>query len=1055
MCRKSVMTKRLSGVIVLGLMVMSTASVNGTTPFFIETVDTTGSVGRWTSIALSATRTPHIAYTGGPNGNVIYAVRNGANWATEIVDTVGWQYTSLALDGNGNPHITYFDEFNSDLKYAIKTDGDWYTETIDAAGFIGRWTSLAIDVQGTPHVSYLDETNHDLKYAVKTGGTWSTETVDAAGWVGFHSSLALDAQGKPHVSYLDQTNDDLKYASKIGGIWVTETVDEVYTVGENSSLEIDTQGDPHVSYYNLTNGDLKYAVKRGGIWSTEVVDSTGDVGRYTSISLDAAGNPHISYTDLENHDLKYAVKIGGVWSTETVDVPGDVGWYTSLALDKQGSPHVSYYDFTNRDLKYAHAAIHLTSPVGGERWYRGTQATVTWDGVGEVDIFVSADGGANYSPLLSNVSGGNAEVGVPAWTTEEARVKVVRDDPYSTSESPGVFTICARRVNPWWLTIVTEWGFANSPSLAVDGAGHPHIAYDEGGLLYAVKTGEDWTVDTVDASGWWSSHSSLALDAQGVPHISYYVDSYDLKYAVKSGGTWTLEKVDSTGSVGQYNSLALDSQGNPHISYYDETNLDLKYAVKTAGGWTLQTLLGGGDDLGRYTSLALDNEDRPHIIYYDNTNGNLNYVWYTDYWWGGGGTVAATTIGGNQTSLGLNEEGIPHITWVTNGDVNYAIKTGSSWVLETVDTKSAWDASLAVDAQGNPHIGVGHPDGTVTYAVKMGDDWMVEMATDVPQVDNVTFVSLALDAQGNPHIGYTTYDDGGFLKYASAAIEVAEPSGGTKWPVGATRRVSWDGTGEVDVWLSVDGGASYPYLLASGASGGQLDIVVPHAPSRFCIVKVERREEANTYGSWYYPQSIATSDSFFTIETAIELLAMMTSPAPNGPGLVVTWSTDPGPDDLEGYRLEKRRGDTEWLTLVSKTKETRYHDREGESGDSYRLFAINGLGEELYLGETADGRTPALPEGLVAYPVPYRGGDLTIDFATGSVGGATLETEVVIYDVLGRKVKTVAKGRFTNPAHRALWDGRDESGNEVASGIYFIRANTGLSSHVRKLVIVR
>lgn len=47
--------------------------------------------------------------------------------------------------------------------------------------------------------------------------------------------------------------------------------------------------------------------------------------------------------------------------------------------------------------------------------------------------------------------------------------------------------------------------------------------------------------------------------------------------------------------------------------------------------------------------------------------------------------------------------------------------------------------------------------------------------------------------------------------------------------------------------------------------------------------------------------------------------------------------------------------------------------------------------------------------------------------------------ELEIYDISGRKVRTVVNESMEAGTHRVNWDGRDETGNQVASGIYFYR----------------
>lgn len=71
-----------------------------------------------------------------------------------------------------------------------------------------------------------------------------------------------------------------------------------------------------------------------------------------------------------------------------------------------------------------------------------------------------------------------------------------------------------------------------------------------------------------------------------------------------------------------------------------------------------------------------------------------------------------------------------------------------------------------------------------------------------------------------------------------------------------------------------------------------------------------------------------------------------------------------------------------------------------------------------------------------------------------SVGGPAAQVSLGIYDLAGRRVKTLVKGPVEAGTHQALWDGRDEGGRRGRAGVYFYRLQSGVESFTRMLVLM-
>ena len=65
------------------------------------------------------------------------------------------------------------------------------------------------------------------------------------------------------------------------------------------------------------------------------------------------------------------------------------------------------------------------------------------------------------------------------------------------------------------------------------------------------------------------------------------------------------------------------------------------------------------------------------------------------------------------------------------------------------------------------------------------------------------------------------------------------------------------------------------------------------------------------------------------------------------------------------------------------------------------------------------------------------------------------EARLSIYDVNGRLLRSLFVGRAEAGETRVSWDGRDDAGSPLPSGVYLYRLQTSRESQTRKLSLVR
>ncbi|HVP35755.1 MAG TPA: FlgD immunoglobulin-like domain containing protein, partial [Terriglobales bacterium] len=89
------------------------------------------------------------------------------------------------------------------------------------------------------------------------------------------------------------------------------------------------------------------------------------------------------------------------------------------------------------------------------------------------------------------------------------------------------------------------------------------------------------------------------------------------------------------------------------------------------------------------------------------------------------------------------------------------------------------------------------------------------------------------------------------------------------------------------------------------------------------------------------------------------------------------------------------------------------------------------------------------------FPNPFNS-TTTIQFRIGNLKfGEPLRTTLIIYNILGQKVRTLLNENKSPGAYQIIWDGKDQTGNEVSSGIYFYQLKAGNYKETKKLTLLK
>ena len=163
------------------------------------------------------------------------------------------------------------------------------------------------------------------------------------------------------------------------------------------------------------------------------------------------------------------------------------------------------------------------------------------------------------------------------------------------------------------------------------------------------------------------------------------------------------------------------------------------------------------------------------------------------------------------------------------------------------------------------------------------------------------------------------------------------------------------------------------------------------------------------------------------------------------------------PFGLATYGLDVDANDQPWLSSGTPVL------LQGDPNAQLLDQALGGQGTDVDLIWLPGSTTTAVGDGDPATPTPRAmalhapvpnpfNPRTTIAFDLPRDGAVTL----ALFDARGRRVRTLVEGARAAGTHRVLWDGLDDGGRAVSSGVYFVRLDGDAGERfVRKAVLLR
>jgi len=328
--------------------------------------------------------------------------------------------------------------------------------------------TIAVDPSGNLHVlwyDYWDPTNTEIFYTRSTDGGTTWTKGQRFTWTSggsFHPAMAVDISGHLHVVWEDSPGmRDIYYrkSTDAGVTWTpSRRITWNYDVSTYPDIAVDSSGHLHVVWYDTTPGNPEIYYKKstdgGATWTANRrLTWTSAYSRYPAIAVASSGHLHLVWEDQSSghSDMYYKKSTDGgtTWTASR-----RITWTSSdymepaITVDSSNNPHVVW----NADSTGNEEIYYKKSTDGGAAWTAGKR--------------LSLNSGESHFPTVAAGLAGDLHV---VWYDNTPGNEEIF---YKKSATGGAAWAASQRIT--WTS-----GNSNSPAIAVDSAGNPHVVWDD------------------------------------------------------------------------------------------------------------------------------------------------------------------------------------------------------------------------------------------------------------------------------------------------------------------------------------------------------------------------------------------------------------------------------------------------------------------------------------------------------------------------------------------------------------------------------------------------